>query len=56
MVFDGRWIGDDFDIVHLDAFTVTEFLVLDEGDEFHHLAMRLDLSHVFLDGQLFASE
>ena len=50
MVFYSGWIDDDFDIIHLDALAVTESLIFDKRDELHHLAMRLDLSHVFLYG------
>ena len=56
MVFYVSWIDDDLDVVHLNAFAVTESLILDKRDELHHLAMRLNLSHVFLYSQLFASE
>ena len=56
MVFYSGWIDDDFDIIHLDTFAVTESLIFDKRDKLHHLAMRLNLSHIFLDSKLFAAE
>ena len=56
MVFDVSRVNDDLDIVHFDALTVTQSLILDKRDKFHHFTVRLDLSHVLLDGELFAAE
>lgn len=56
MVFNGSRVYHNFYVVHLYTLTITESLVLNEGNEFHHFAMRFDLSHVFLDGELFAAE
>ena len=56
MVFDVRRVNDDFDIVHFDPLSVTQSLILDKRDKFHHFSMGLDLSHVLFDGELLAPE
>ena len=42
--------------VHLNTLPITQPLVLNKCNEFHHFAMRLYLSHVFLDGKLLTAE
>ena len=39
---------------HLDAFSVTELLIFDELFKFKHFAVRLNLCHVLLYGELLA--
>ena len=56
MVFDLGLIYDHLYLVHFDPLSVTEFLVPNERNKFHHFSVRLDLRHVLLDGQLFALE